>query len=109
MGISKVIYDKKGKEKRIGNYAHVKANRAKKRKILVEAGGGKCKVCGYNRCIRNLHFHHLDPKEKEFGLSSVGNGLSLEKAMEEMKKCILVCSNCHGEIHSNLIDVNKYI
>lgn len=105
MSISTTYYDSNGKEKRKGNYAHVKTYRAKKRRILVEEAGGKCKICGYDKCIRNLHFHHVDPSEKEFGLSTVGNNISLEKVKKEMKKCILVCSNCHGEIHAGLISL----
>lgn len=101
--MSKVIYDANGKEHRIGNYEHVKNYRKNKKRKLVDLFGGKCKICGYNKCLRNLHFHHIHANEKEFGLSSVGNNISLEKVQKEAKKCILVCSNCHGEIHEGLL------
>lgn len=74
---------------------------------LVEYKDGKCIVCGYNRCIQSLHFHHTDPREKDFTIS--GKTLSLEKMKKEVDKCILVCSNCHTEIHNNIINVNDYI
>lgn len=107
MSISKqVIID--GKIKRIGNYAHVKKFRQNKKRTIVALAGGQCVICGYNRCIRNLHFHHLDPKQKLFGVSSGGHGHSLEKIKAEVSKCILVCANCHGEIHDGLIDPQKY-
>lgn len=68
-----------------------------KRKLLIKYKGGKCEKCGYNKCIEALDFHHLDPSQKEFGLSS--NSYSLEKMKKEADKCILVCANCHREIH----------
>ena len=65
--------------------------------------GNKCQICGYNKSIAALEFHHLNPKEKEYQLSS-GNCRSIQEDLEEAKKCILVCSNCHKEIHAGLIN-----
>src|SRR5688572_23204281 len=63
----------------------------------VEYKGGKCSVCGYNRYQGALEFHHLDPSKKDFGFgSSVVGWLKMK---EELDKCILVCANCHREIH----------
>lgn len=76
--------------------------RAKKR--LVENFGGKCKICGYKKSTRALHFHHVDPSTKSFGIGT-GNTRKWELVLEEVKKCILVCSNCHGEIHDGLINL----
>jgi hypothetical protein len=72
------------------------------KRILVEEAGGCCAVCGYERCMVNLHFHHVDPATKSFGLS-VSFGKGLEKLRAEAKKCVLVCANCHGEIESGVI------
>jgi len=76
----------------------------KRRKNLkmksVEYKGGECTVCGYNKCVDALEFHHLDPDEKDFGIASSGYTRSWEKIRTELDKCILVCSNCHKEIHS---------
>jgi predicted HNH restriction endonuclease len=63
--------------------------------------GRKCQLCGYNKCVRALHFHHIDPSLKEFNISSQNSDWT--KIQIELDKCILVCSNCHMEIHSNLI------
>ncbi len=63
--------------------------------------GGKCSICGYNKCVDALEFHHKNPKEKEFKLGS-SNTMSWEEYKNELKKCILVCSNCHKEIHSKI-------
>jgi hypothetical protein len=49
----------------------------------------------------SLLFHHLDPKQKDFQISKAGSTVSITKLREEAKKCILVCSNCHGEIHDD--------
>ena len=72
------------------------------KRILVEEAGGCCAVCGYDRCIINLVFHHLDPDQKSFGVSSCTKALA--SLREEVKKCILVCANCHGELEAGLID-----
>lgn len=69
--------------------------------------GGKCQVCGYNRCMRALTFHHINPEEKSFGIS--GGTKSFEKLKSELDKCILVCQNCHAEIHEGLINAEDYI
>ena len=63
--------------------------------------GGKCCKCGYNKCVDALEFHHQNPYEKEFKLGS-GNTMSWKEYKAEALKCILVCSNCHKEIHSEL-------
>ena len=73
----------------------------KKAKIkLVEYKGGKCEKCGYDKCIDALEFHHLNPDEKDFTIG--GKSWSFEKLKKESDKCILVCSNCHKEIHYEL-------
>jgi hypothetical protein len=65
--------------------------------------GGKCVVCGYNKCFRALEFHHLDPTKKDFGISERGITWSWDRIVCELDKCILLCSNCHAELHSGLI------
>jgi len=70
----------------------------------IEHMGGACKLCGYNKCIRSMNFHHLDPNEKEFG---IGNGCckSWDKVKTELKKCVLLCSNCHNEVHDGVAKI----
>lgn len=70
--------------------------------ILVAEAGGCCQVCGYDRCIGNLTFHHVDPSQKRFPMSTC-SGKSLAAFREEALKCVLVCANCHGEIEVGLI------
>ena len=59
-------------------------------------------MCGYDRCIVNLHFHHVDPAAKSFAIS-VASGKSIGAYRAEVKKCVLVCANCHGEIETGMI------
>ena len=67
----------------------------------IEYKGGKCEICGYDKCVDALDFHHLDPSEKEFRISD-GYTRSWEKVQIELDKCMLVCANCHREIHAEL-------
>ena len=71
------------------------------KKQAVKLLGGKCSICGYNKCIDALEFHHKNPNEKEFKIGS-GNTISWKEYKNEVSKCMLVCSNCHKEIHSKL-------
>lgn len=79
--------------------------RAKKRALkhfLVEHKGGKCSKCGYNKCEGALQFHHSNPNEKDFAISEVNlndTNFSIEKLLEEIDKCDLLCANCHFEEH----------
>lgn len=74
-------------------------NRKKQRKKdLVEVFGFRCGICGYYRCEAALEFHHVNPKDKLYALSDF-KFRSLEEDLREAKKCIMVCSNCHREIH----------
>jgi hypothetical protein len=74
------------------------------KKKLVDSFGGACVICGYSNYIGALEFHHRDPKLKEFGLGSY-RGVNFDKAYEEAKKCVLLCSNCHKEVHAGLVDI----
>ena len=65
----------------------------------VEYKGGKCQKCGYDKCISALEFHHLDPTQKD---NNFGN-MKLRKwetIQEELDKCVLLCANCHREVHA---------
>ena len=79
----------------------VSATRRKNMAILKEEAGNCCSKCGYDKCMAALEFHHLDPSVKEGGI--IGSTASLEKQRAEAKKCILVCANCHREIHGDKI------
>lgn len=79
--------------------AAVQRKRYKLKHDLVVYKGGKCEICGYDKCEAALEFHHLNSNEKEFGIAYKGYTRSLEECKKEVDKCILVCANCHREIH----------
>ncbi len=68
----------------------------------VDYKGGKCVVCGYSRCIDALDFHHIDPQNKDFTFG-LKRYRSFKNLLPELDKCILVCTNCHREIHYGFI------
>jgi|AGFT01.1.fsa_nt_gi HNH endonuclease. len=68
----------------------------------VEYKGGKCTMCGYDKCIAALEFHHLDPTQKDFSISKTGSTRSFKTMQPELDKCVLVCANCHREEHDRL-------
>ena len=65
--------------------------------------GGKCERCGYNTYLGALDFHHIDPSQKEITIGD--RDFRLKDCIEETKKCILICSNCHRELHANLWNI----
>jgi hypothetical protein len=77
------------------------------KQTLVDEAGGRCAVCGYDRCVAALHFHHVDPSEKRFALSVRGVARSLAGARREARKCLLLCSNRHAEVEAGLIAVPR--
>jgi len=97
----------KGHRKRVCNSCHVSKRRKEREDKIYLYKGDKCVICGYSKSRRALHCHHKNPTEKDFQIS--GNwGLSWSKIQKELDKCILVCSNCHAEIHDGLIDIMGY-
>lgn len=91
------------------SYKHIKEYRRKRKEKLIASFGGKCVVCGYGKCPRSMCFHHTDPSKKKFQLSGDQKAQMNEEIIKEAKKCILVCTNCHGEIHDELIDVSGIV
>jgi transposase len=76
----------------------VTARRRTVKRKLVEEAGGACALCGYRRCVGALQFHHVDPRRKKFNLSQGGCSRSLTRSRSEIRKCVLLCANCHAEV-----------
>ena len=77
-------------------------NRFRKRSNYKQLAGGKCTICNYNRCLDALQFHHTDPATKLFTITDAiwgKGGYTEEEILNEIKKCILICANCHAEHH----------
>ncbi len=75
--------------------------------MVVEYKGGKCVICGYKKYVGAFDLHHTSGKIKAFGLSTRGLTRSWEKIRAEADKCILVCANCHREIHGGVTQLPK--
>jgi len=80
----------------------VQKRRKKVRQMAVEYKGGRCERCGYTKCIDALEFHHTDPSGKDFSISDKGYTRGWNKVKKELDKCVLVCANCHREIHAEV-------
>lgn len=92
-----------GRRANICMSCYTNTRRFKIKKWMIEYKGGKCIDCGVdNLDISCYDFHHLDPNEKDFNLSSLNSArISLEKVKKELDKCDLLCANCHRTKHSN--------
>lgn len=87
------ITTKKLQQKRINS------SRKKLKVKLKQQLGGKCSKCGYSKCLDALDFHHVDPNKKLYNIGGLHN-TTKKNILIEVKKCILICSNCHRELHS---------
>ncbi len=114
----KSITDFYKKRNKIGNTTYCKScanNQSLSRQralktICVGYKGGKCQYCGYDKYQGALEFHHIDHNLKDFSISKLKTTSFNKKIQEELDKCILVCSNCHKEIHAGIIILdNNYI
>jgi hypothetical protein len=67
---------------------------------LIGKSGGRCKACGYCKNLAALTWHHVNPEEKSFELDLRSLSNRSERAIQaEVRKCILLCANCHAEAH----------
>lgn len=76
---------------------------------LIVACGNKCCICGYSKAVSALEFHHIDPSKKEFGIATNGTCHDIKKDIAEIRKCVLVCANCHREIHEGMFSVDELL
>jgi hypothetical protein len=100
-------YDRrKGHTKRACNSCRTngRIERVDLKREMVAAMGGRCQICGYDRCLRSLCFHHRDTDAKRFNFAG-SHCRSRESLWRELEKCVLVCHNCHNEIHEGLVAV----
>ena len=83
---------------------HNRRHRQLWRKFILAIGYGTCSICNYDKCFDAIDFHHTHKENKEV---SVGNIISrrfsadsVKRFLDETDKCIVLCANCHREIHS---------
>jgi len=93
------------KNKTLQSYPAQKKRGLARKLELVEAFGGRCSVCGYDRNLAALTFHHIgSDKDFKLDMRSLSNR-TLEVVLTEAEKCILVCQNCHAELHNPHLDL----
>lgn len=86
------------------NYTVTQHRRRLKDKALVYKGG-KCERCAYDKCVGALVFHHLDPAQKDFQIGGRGTTRAWSRIQKELDKCLLLCSNCHAEVHAGIVKI----
>lgn len=74
--------------------------RRRRKQNLIQVLGGKCQICGFDLFADALEFHHEDPTKKDYGISSKGTCHDIETDLNEVKKCFLLCANCHRGVHN---------
>lgn len=89
----------------MSNVKYVVAFRQNRKRFLVKIKGGKCCNCGFDSFNEALEFHHVDPDDKKYTISQ--NCHSLKDDISEVRKCALLCANCHRGIHANIIELPK--
>ena len=77
---------------------------------IIRTASGQCKICGYQKNLAALVFHHIDSEEKDFKLDmrSLSNR-QLAPIMSEINKCILLCANCHAELHNPHLNLDNLL
>lgn len=81
------------------SYEYVQKSRTTQKERMVYVMGESCQICGYDKCVEALEFHHINPENKLFNFNK-SRTKSWEDNVQELKKCILLCSNCHREVHA---------
>jgi hypothetical protein len=80
----------------------VSDRRRRVKQRLVAAAGGRCSRCGYDRSPAALQFHHMSPEDKAFSIAERGVARSLDRALAEARKCVLLCATCHAEVEAGV-------
>lgn len=84
----------------------VKDWRVRTKARILEAMGDKCNICGYSRCNAALELHHINPSAKEFSFGGIrAKPKSWDKIVAELRKCVLLCANCHREVEAGLVQL----
>ncbi len=96
-----VLRGKRYRCRRCASDAVTRCRRQVKRRLVHEAGGS-CRMCGYDRRIAALEFHHIDPSTKRFPISLKGVARAFDTVREEAATCVLLCANCHAEVEAGV-------
>lgn len=89
---------RRGHGRRVCASCRTSGYRRELKKRAVEYMGGSCRLCGYSKCLRAMVFHHAG--EKDFMISHQIR--AWDQVKQELDRCVLLCSNCHAEVHSGV-------
>lgn len=81
------------------------SNRQKRCEDWINSLKTSCVFCGETDPIC-IDWHHINPKEKSFAISHI-KGKARERTLEEMKKCVCVCANCHRKLHAGKLSLSQ--
>jgi hypothetical protein len=92
------------------NADRVKAWRKDTKNLIVEGFGGKCCICGYDKCEEAFDIHHIDPTQKTLSFGGIrANPKQWKILLKELENCVLLCANCHREYHAGKTNIPKNI
>jgi hypothetical protein len=84
----------------------VKDWRRRMKDKIIRAMGGCCQICRYAKCAEALELHHLDPTKKEMSFGKLrANPRAVALIVPELMKCVLLCANCHREVHVRMTQI----
>jgi len=106
-GVSRIVDKRKYVDRRKYLIDRVEKYRRRTKELAVTYRGSRCFICGYNKCIDALEFHHLEGHKKDFGISKSGCTRRITRVFKEADKCLLLCSNCHREVHAGLLQLPR--
>ena len=90
------------------NVKNVQNWRRRSKERIVAAMGGCCQICGYRKCTSALALHHIDPSQKDFSFGRMrAHPKAWIKIVVELRKCVLLCHNCHSELHDGVVELPK--
>lgn len=76
-----------------------------RRRLKVRAAdhmGGRCFGCDREGPAALFDFHHMEAADKSFGIGQDGIPRSWDKVVAELEKCVMLCANCHREVHAGV-------
>jgi 5-methylcytosine-specific restriction endonuclease McrA len=101
-----ISYQKKHYQENKAAYKEAAKRRASEMRVWIQGYKAErgCQKCGYNKCSAALDFHHVDPNDKEFPIAKMWSyGWGKDRVSRELEKCIVLCANCHRELHAPVV------
>lgn len=83
-------------------YSRKIERRKRIKELLISRLGGNCSKCSYNKSIAALELHHKN-NDKENNISDLIKNASEQSVFKEAYKCIILCANCHRELHHGCV------